>query len=79
VRIGAFRARLTEAVVLAQSEAVVLERYGRPVAVFISPEHYDVLMTALEGAEDAVAFAAASAEGGPTTPVEQVRADLGLT
>ena len=55
--------RLTEEVVLAQTEAVVRERYGRPVAVLISPERYDVLMTALENAED-----------GPTIPLEQVRA-----
>jgi len=54
---------LTEEVVLAQTEAVVRERYGRPVAVLISPERYDVLMTALENAED-----------GPTIPLEQVRA-----
>lgn len=79
MKIGAVRARLTEAVVLAQTEAVVLERYGRPVAVLISPERYDVLMTALEDAEDAVAVAAAEAEGGPTIPLEQVRRALGLT
>jgi len=70
---------LAAAVDLAQTEAVHLELEGNVVAVLISPERYDVLMTALEDAEDVSAVAAAEAEGGPAIPVEQVRRELGLT
>jgi len=37
---------------LAQSEAVFLERYGRPAAVLLSPERYERLMEAWEDAAD---------------------------
>jgi antitoxin Phd len=71
------REKLSEAVELARTEAVVLERYGRPAAVLISPERYEELLGAAEDAEDQAAFDAAMAEQGPNIPWEQVRADLG--
>ncbi len=71
------REKLPEAVELARTEAVFLERYGRPAAVLVSPEHYDRLSAALEDAEDVAAFDAAMAEEGPNIPWEQVKADLG--
>jgi PHD/YefM family antitoxin component YafN of YafNO toxin-antitoxin module len=77
--ISAARGRLPEAVELAHTEAVFLERYGRRAAVLVSPERYDELMEALEEAEDVVAFDSAMAEEGPNIPWDQVKADLGWT
>jgi len=71
------RARLSEAVETAGSEAVFLERYGRPAAVLVSVERYEELVEALEDVEDVAAFDAAMAEEGPSVPWEQVKADLG--
>jgi antitoxin Phd len=71
------RDKLAEIIEAAQSEAVVLERYGRPAAVLVSPRRYEQLLEALEEAEDVVAFDAAMAEAGKNIPWELVRADLG--
>jgi prevent-host-death family protein len=71
------RGKLAEIIDAAQSEAVVLERYGRPAAVLVSPDRYEQLLEAFEEAEDVVAFDAAMAEEGKNIPWEQVRADLG--
>lgn len=79
MNISAARDRLPEAVELAHSEAVFLERYGRRAAVLLSPERYDELMEALEEAEDVAAFDAAMAEEGPNIPWDQAKADLGWT
>jgi PHD/YefM family antitoxin component YafN of YafNO toxin-antitoxin module len=72
------RERLSEAVETARNEAVVLERYGSPAAVLISPERYEQLIEALEEVQDAAAFDEAMAEDGENIPWEQVKADLGL-
>jgi len=79
MNISEARKRLPEAVELAHSEAVFLERYGRRAAVLVSPERYDELMEALEETEDVAAFDAAMAEEGPNIPWDQVKADLGWT
>lgn len=71
------RERLSEAVETAHTEAVVLERYGRPAAVLISPERYEELVAAAEDAEDVAAFDAAMAEEGPNIPWDEVKAELG--
>ncbi len=71
------RERLSEAVELAHSEAVFLERYGQPAAVLVSPDRYEELMEALEDAEDVAAFDEAMAEEGDNIPWGQVKADLG--
>lgn len=71
------REKLAEAIDAAQSEAVVLERYGRPAAVLVSMERYEQFLDALEEAEDIRAFDAAMAEQGDNIPWEQVKADLG--
>lgn len=76
---SAARENLPQVVELARTEAVVLERYGRPAAVLISPERYDELMIAAEDAEDVAAFDAAMADESPNIPWEQVKADLGWT
>jgi antitoxin Phd len=77
MNMSAARDNLPDAVELARTEAVFLERYGRPAAVLVSPEHYEALLAALEQAEDAAAFDAAMEEGGASIPWEQVKADLG--
>jgi antitoxin Phd len=77
MNISAARDNLPAAVELARTEAVFLERYGRRAAVLVSPERYELLMDALEDAEDIAAFDAAMAEEGPNIPWEQAKADLG--
>ncbi len=79
MNISAARENLTDAVELARTEAVFLERYGRPAAVLVSPEQYGKLIEALEDADDVAAFDAAMDEEGPNIPWEQVKADLGWT
>ena len=71
------RERLSEAVETSHTEAVFLERYGRPAAVLVSPQRYEELMEALEEAEDVEAFDAAMVEEGANIPWEEVKADLG--
>jgi PHD/YefM family antitoxin component YafN of YafNO toxin-antitoxin module len=78
MNISAARGNLPEAVELARTEAVFLERYGRRTAVLVSPERYEKLVAALEDAEDVAAFDAAMGEEGPNIPWEQAKADLGL-
>jgi antitoxin Phd len=79
MNISAAREKLPEAVELARTEPVFLERYGRPAAVLVSPEQYEKLLAALEDAQDAEDFDVAMAEEGPNVPWEQVKADLGWT
>jgi antitoxin Phd len=77
MNISAARDRLPDVIELARTEAVVLERYGRPAAVLVSPEQYERLVAALEDAEDVEAYDEAMSEEGPNIPWEQVKADLG--
>lgn len=77
MNISTARDHLPEAVETARTEAVFLERYGRPAGVLVSPERYEQLITALEDAEDVAAFDEAMAEEGPNIPWDQVKADLG--
>jgi len=71
------REKLSEVIDAAQSEAVVLERYGRPAAVMVSLAQYQELVEALEEADDVAAYDASMAEEGNNIPWDQVRADLG--
>lgn len=77
MNVSTARENLPEAVELARTEPVFLERYGRPAAVLVSPEHYDRLTTAVEDAEDIEAFDSAMAEEGLNIPWGKVKADLG--
>jgi len=79
MNISSARENLPDVVELARTEAVFLERYGRPAAVLVSPEQYEKLVAALEDAEDVAAFDAAMDEEGPNIPWEQVKVDLGWT
>jgi len=71
------RDHLPDAIKTARTEAVFVQRRGRPAGVLVSPERYEQLMAALEDAEDVAAFDEAIAEEGPNIPWEQVKADLG--
>lgn len=71
------RGRLPEIIEQARGEAVFLERRGKLEAVIISPAQYELMMDALEEAEDIVAFDEAIAEEGDNIPWAQVKADLG--
>lgn len=71
------REKLAKVIDVAQSEAVVLERYGQPAAVLVSVKRYQELLDAFEEAEDIAAFDSAIAEEGDDIPWEQVKADLG--
>lgn len=77
MNISAARENLQAAVEAARTEAVILERYGKPAAVLVSPEQYEKMLDALEEAEDVAAFDAAMAEEGENIPWAQVKADLG--
>lgn len=77
MNVSAARDSLPAAVETAQTEAVFLERYGKPAAVLVSPEQYEKMMDALEETEDIQAFDAAMAEEGENIPWDQVKADLG--
>lgn len=79
MNVSTAREKLPDAVELARTEPVFLERYGRPAAVLVSPQQYERLVLALEDAEDNAAFDAAMNEEGPNIPWEQVKADLGWT
>ena len=79
MNISAARDNLPEAVDKARTEAVILERFGRPAGVLVSPERYEQLMAAEEDAKDVVAFDAAMNEEGSNIPWAQVKADLGWT
>lgn len=71
------RAKLAEAIDTAQTEAVVIERRGVPAAVLVSPSQYELMLEAVENAEDVAAFDEAIADGGDNIPWDQIRADLG--
>jgi prevent-host-death family protein len=71
------RANFSELITRSQTEAVFVERHGRPEAVVVSPEQYERMMDALEDVEDAHAFDAAMAEEGDNIPWAQAKADLG--
>jgi antitoxin Phd len=79
VPVSEARTRLAEVIEMAQREPVVLERYGEPAAVLLSPVRYRDLLAALEEVEDVAAFDAAMAEEGANIPWEQVKQDLGWT
>jgi antitoxin Phd len=71
------RSRLPEVIEDARSEAVFLERRGKLQAVLVSPERYELMLTALEEAEDVAAFDESMADEGDNIPWAQVKADLG--
>ncbi|MDZ7577433.1 MAG: type II toxin-antitoxin system Phd/YefM family antitoxin [Candidatus Nanopelagicales bacterium] len=79
IPVSSARKELADAVDTSRTEAVFLERYGRPAAVLISPERYRQLIEAEEDTLDGAAFDAAMSEEGANIPWDQVKADLGWT
>lgn len=77
VSISAARENFQGIVETSRTESVFLERHGKTAAVLISPERYELLMDALEDAEDLAAYDAAMTEEGPNIPWDQVKVDLG--
>ena len=77
INISAARENLPEVIETARTEAVILERYGRPAAVVVSPERYEQLMNALDEVDDVAAFDEAMAEEGSNIPWAEVKVDLG--
>jgi antitoxin Phd len=77
ITVSEARERLSEVVEMSQTEAVILERYGRPAAILISPDRYEQMMESLEEIQDAAAFDEAMSDEGDNIPWEQVKADLG--
>ena len=77
ISVSAARDNLPAVIESTADDAVVLQRHGRPVAVLLSPERYDELIEAWDELEDVAAFDEAMAEGGPTIPWKDVKADLG--
>lgn len=71
------RKNLADVTANAQDGDILLERYGKAVAVIVSPERHKALTDALEELEDIRAFDDAMAEEGENIPWEQVKADLG--
>lgn len=71
------REHLPAAMETARTEAVFVQRRGRPAGVLVSPERYEQLMTALEDIEDVAAYDEALAEEGPNIPWNHVKKDLG--
>ncbi len=71
------RDHLQAAMETARTEAVFVQRRGRPAGVLVSPERYEQLMTALEDVEDVAAYDEALAEEGPSIPWDEVKKDLG--
>ncbi|HEY5104840.1 MAG TPA: type II toxin-antitoxin system Phd/YefM family antitoxin [Acidimicrobiales bacterium] len=79
VKISVSKARetLSDVIETSQSEAVVIELYGKPAAVLISADRYEAMIEAFEEMQDIAMFDAAMAEEGDNIPWEQVKADLG--
>jgi antitoxin Phd len=77
ITVSEARERLSEVVETSRTEAVVLERYGQPAAILISPDRYEQMMQAFEEVQDMASFDEAMSEEGDNIPWEQVKADLG--
>ena len=72
-----FRQNLVSAVETSMVEAVMVQRHGKTIGVFIRPEVYEELLAAWDDLEDLRALREARAEGGSSIPWEQVKAELG--
>lgn len=79
VDVSTARTNLAQILDASRKEDVLIERYGKPAGVLISPERHEELLAALEELDDLRAFDDAMAEEGENIPWEQVKADLGWT
>ena len=72
------REQLPAVLELCQTEAVILERYGKPQAVVISYERYDELMNALEDLNDLEYLEQNPPDLTDAIPWEDVKRELGI-
>ena len=72
------REQLPAVLELCQTEAVILERYGKPQAVVISYERYDELMNALEDLNDLEYLEQNPPNLTDAIPWEDVKRELGI-
>ncbi len=79
VSVADARNHFSDVIDRSKTEAVFIERRGQRAAVVVSPERYELMLEALEDAEDVAVFDEAMAEEGPNVPWAQVKADLGWT
>jgi PHD/YefM family antitoxin component YafN of YafNO toxin-antitoxin module len=77
VDVSTGRTNLADILNASRCGPVLVERYGKPAGVLISPARHDELLAALEELDDLRAFDDAMAEGGKNIPWDQVKADLG--
>jgi len=79
VDVSTARTNLAKILEDSRQEDVLIERYGKPAGVLISPERHQELLNAIEELEDIRAFDATMEEEGENIPWEQVKSDLGWT
>ena len=72
------REQLPAVIELCQSEAVVLEKYGKPQAVVISYERYEELMNAFEDLQDLEYLEQIPPDLSNSIPWEDFKRDLGI-
>jgi prevent-host-death family protein len=72
------RQDLPSLIELSGKEPVMISKHGKPQAVLISVEQYEVFVDALEELEDIAAGEAALRDPGPSIPWEKVKKELGL-
>lgn len=77
VDVSTARNNLAQILEASEQGAILIERYGKPAGVLMSPERYEELLSALEELDDIRAFDEAMAEEGENIPWDQVKADLG--
>jgi prevent-host-death family protein len=77
IKVSQARSRLAEVVENAQTEPIVIDRFGRPSAVLLGIDLYERLRVALEELEDIAAFDSALEEPGDNIPWDRVKSDLG--
>jgi PHD/YefM family antitoxin component YafN of YafNO toxin-antitoxin module len=70
------RMGLAKVIELVATETVALEEHGDAVAVIISPEQYELLVSAHEELQDWAAFDDSMAEQGPNIPWAKVQHEL---
>lgn len=72
------RENLAEIINRSAVEAVFIERYGKAVAVVISPEMWEKAQEALEDISDIQAIEESIASNRPLKQVDDIRKELGL-
>ena len=75
------RANFNEVLKLAKSEAVEIQKHGKPVAVILDAMKYEKLLDYIENLEDnltVLEYESDPKSFGKSTPLEEVERELGL-